>query len=33
MYIQKDFVERGISDRFFQCFNKHKNPILQQYGR
>jgi len=33
MYIQKDFVERGIADRLAQRFIKHKNPVLQQYGR
>ena len=33
MHIQKDFVERGIADRLAQRFIKHKNPILQQYGR
>ncbi|ORX56080.1 hypothetical protein BCR36DRAFT_581225 [Piromyces finnis] len=33
MYIQKDFVERGIADRLAQRFLKHKNPVLQQYGR
>jgi len=33
MAIQKDFVERGIADRLAQRFIKHKNPVLQQYGR
>jgi len=33
MHIQKDFVERGIADRLAQRFIKHKNPVLQQYGR
>jgi len=33
MALQKDFVERGIADRLAQRFIKHKNPVLQQYGR
>jgi len=33
MHLQKDFVERGIADRLAQRFIKHKNPVLQQYGR
>jgi len=33
MAIQKDFVERGIADRLAHRFIKHKNPVLQQYGR